>query len=38
MTNESFENAMLELRRGVIVLAVLSNLDQSNMDIRSSTA
>ncbi|HEX7620420.1 MAG TPA: PadR family transcriptional regulator [Anaerolineales bacterium] len=28
MTNESFENAILELRRGVIVLAVLSKLDQ----------
>jgi PadR family transcriptional regulator, regulatory protein PadR len=28
MTNESFENVMLELRRGVIVLAVLSQLDQ----------
>jgi PadR family transcriptional regulator PadR len=28
MTNESFENALLELRRGVIVLAVLSNLGE----------
>jgi PadR family transcriptional regulator PadR len=28
MTNESFENFILELRRGVIVLAVLSQLDQ----------
>jgi PadR family transcriptional regulator, regulatory protein PadR len=28
MTNESFENAILELRRGVIVLVVLSNLSQ----------
>ena len=28
MTNESFENVILELRRGVIVLAVLSHLDQ----------
>jgi PadR family transcriptional regulator PadR len=28
MTNESFENVYLELRRGVIVLAVLSRLDQ----------
>jgi PadR family transcriptional regulator, regulatory protein PadR len=28
MTNESFENGILELRRGVIVLAVLSRLDQ----------
>ena len=28
MTNESFENVILELRRGVIVLAVLSRLDQ----------
>ena len=28
MTNESFENVLLELRRGVIVLAVLSRLDQ----------
>jgi PadR family transcriptional regulator PadR len=27
MTNESFENVILELRRGVIVLAVLSRLD-----------
>jgi len=27
MTNESFENVALELRRGVIVLAVLSQLD-----------
>ena len=26
MTNESFDNAILELRRGVIVLAVLCNL------------
>jgi len=26
MTNESFENVILELRRGVIVLAVLSRL------------
>ena len=28
MTNESLENAILELRRGVMVLAVLSRLDQ----------
>jgi PadR family transcriptional regulator, regulatory protein PadR len=28
MTNESFENGVLELRRGVIVLAVLSRLDR----------
>lgn len=28
MTDESFENVILELRRGVIVLAVLSQLDQ----------
>jgi PadR family transcriptional regulator PadR len=28
MTNESFENLILELRRGVIVLAVLSRLDE----------
>jgi DNA-binding PadR family transcriptional regulator len=28
MTNESFENALLELRRGVIVLAVLSKLGE----------
>jgi PadR family transcriptional regulator PadR len=28
MTNESLENAILELRRGVIVLAVLSHLGQ----------
>jgi PadR family transcriptional regulator PadR len=28
MTNESFENVILELRRGVIVLAVLSRLDR----------
>jgi len=28
MTNESFENVILELRRGVIVLAVLSQLEQ----------
>ncbi len=28
MTNESFDNVMLELRRGVIVLAVLSQLNQ----------
>ncbi len=28
MTNESLENVSLELRRGVIVLAVLSRLDQ----------
>lgn len=28
MTNESLENGILELRRGVIVLAVLSRLDQ----------
>ena len=28
MTNESFENVILELRRGVIVLAVLSRLDE----------
>ena len=28
MTNESLENGVLELRRGVIVLAVLSRLDQ----------
>jgi len=27
MTNESFDNLILELRRGVIVLAVLSRLD-----------
>jgi DNA-binding PadR family transcriptional regulator len=27
MTNESFENVILELRRGVIVLAVMSQLD-----------
>jgi PadR family transcriptional regulator, regulatory protein PadR len=27
MTNESFENVLLELRRGVIVLAVLNCLD-----------
>jgi PadR family transcriptional regulator PadR len=27
MTNESFENVILELRRGVIVLAVLSRLE-----------
>jgi DNA-binding PadR family transcriptional regulator len=27
MTDESFENVLLELRRGVIVLAVLSQLD-----------
>jgi PadR family transcriptional regulator PadR len=27
MTNESFDNVILELRRGVIVLAVLSRLD-----------
>jgi len=27
MTNESFENVLLELRRGVIVMAVLSCLD-----------
>jgi PadR family transcriptional regulator, regulatory protein PadR len=27
MTNESFENVILELRRGVIVLAVLNCLD-----------
>jgi PadR family transcriptional regulator, regulatory protein PadR len=27
MTNESYENVILELRRGVIVLAVLSRLD-----------
>ncbi len=27
MTNESFDNVILELRRGVIVLAVLSQLD-----------
>jgi PadR family transcriptional regulator, regulatory protein PadR len=30
MTNESFENVLLELRRGVIVLAVLSRLDQEH--------
>jgi PadR family transcriptional regulator PadR len=30
MTNESFENVILELRRGVIVLAVLSRLDQEH--------
>ena len=28
MTNESFENVILELRRGVIALAVLSRLDR----------
>jgi DNA-binding PadR family transcriptional regulator len=28
MTNESFENVILELRRGVIVLAVLNRLDK----------
>ena len=28
MTNETFENLTLELRRGVIVLAVLSRLEQ----------
>lgn len=28
MTDESFENVILELRRGMIVLAVLSQLDQ----------
>jgi PadR family transcriptional regulator PadR len=28
MTTESFENAVLELRRGIIVLAVLSNLSE----------
>jgi DNA-binding PadR family transcriptional regulator len=28
MTNESLENGILELRRGVIVLAVLSRLEQ----------
>jgi PadR family transcriptional regulator PadR len=28
MTNESIDNVVLELRRGVIVLAVLSQLDQ----------
>ena len=28
MTNESFENGILELRRGVIVLAVMSRLNQ----------
>jgi len=28
MTNETFENLTLELRRGVIVLAVLSQLEQ----------
>lgn len=28
MTNESLENGILELRRGVILLAVLSRLDQ----------
>lgn len=28
MTNESFDNAILELRRGVIVLAVLSKLGE----------
>jgi DNA-binding PadR family transcriptional regulator len=28
MTNESFENGILELRRGVILLAVLSRLNQ----------
>jgi PadR family transcriptional regulator, regulatory protein PadR len=28
MTNESFENVILELRRGVIVLVVLSQLDK----------
>lgn len=28
MTNESFDNVILELRRGVIVLAVMSQLDR----------
>jgi len=28
MTNESLENAILEMRRGVIVMAVLSQLDK----------
>jgi DNA-binding PadR family transcriptional regulator len=28
MTNESFENAILEMRRGVIILAVLSKLGE----------
>jgi PadR family transcriptional regulator PadR len=28
MTNESLENVILELRRGVIVLAVLNSLDE----------
>ena len=28
MTNESLENGILEIRRGVIVLAVLSRLNQ----------
>jgi PadR family transcriptional regulator, regulatory protein PadR len=28
MTNESFDNLILELRRGVIVMAVLSRLEQ----------
>jgi PadR family transcriptional regulator, regulatory protein PadR len=28
MTNESYENVVLELRRGMIVLAVLSQLDK----------
>jgi len=28
MTNESLDNGILELRRGVIVLAVMSRLDQ----------
>jgi len=28
MTNESFDNVILELRRGIIVLAVLSQLSQ----------
>ncbi len=28
MTDESFENVILELRRGVIVMAVLSQLDR----------
>jgi DNA-binding PadR family transcriptional regulator len=28
MTNESLENGVLEIRRGVMVLAVLSRLDQ----------
>jgi DNA-binding PadR family transcriptional regulator len=30
MTNESFENVILEMRRGVIVMAVLSQLDKEH--------